>query len=329
MMVTAESNQGSAQKTFLKRVVKDSAFPAFVVFLVLLGANFYFQDRFFTYRILRSNFMAYTPLILISMAQAIIIISGGVDFSIGYALSLFTCLTAYFMNDTNVLPVICLGFFVVFLGSGVMNGFFVGKLKMSPLITTFATMTLFWGIAQTILPVAGGYVPRYFYKIYRVKVAGLLPFPVVVLLIAVIIWIIISRTAFGRYIYAVGSNEEGAYASGIKVSNVRFLAHVVASIFIAMAGVCSLMSTASGDFRVGQEYALNSVAAVVIGGIALTGGKGNIRGAILGALILGLINNIIFYAKVSAFYQGFAKGMVIVLALSLGGIPQWLKSIKS
>jgi ribose/xylose/arabinose/galactoside ABC-type transport system permease subunit len=71
------------------------------------------------------------------------------------------------------------------------------------------------------------------------------------------------------------------------------------------------------------------VAAVVIGGIALTGGKGNIRGAILGALILGLINNIIFYAKVSAFYQGFAKGMVIVLALCLGGIPQWLKSIKS
>ena len=75
-MVAAESNQGSAQKTILKRVVKDSAFPAFVVFVVLIAVNFYFQDRFFTYRILRSSFMAYTPLILISMAQAIIIISG-------------------------------------------------------------------------------------------------------------------------------------------------------------------------------------------------------------------------------------------------------------
>ena len=139
MMVMAQPNPGSAQKTFLMRVVKDPAFPAFVVLLVLLGVNYYFQDRFFTYRILRSNSMAFTPLILISMAQAIIIISGGVDFSIGYALSLFTCLTAYFMNDTNVFPVICLGFLAVFLGSGVMNGFVVGKLKMSPLITTFAT----------------------------------------------------------------------------------------------------------------------------------------------------------------------------------------------
>ena len=89
------------------------------------------------------------------------------------------------------------------------------------------------------------------------------------------------------------------------------------------------MSMASGDFRVGQEYALNSVAAVVIGGIALKGGKGSIAGAIVGALILGLINNIIFYAKVSAFYQGFAKGMVIVVALFFGGIPQWLKSLKA
>jgi ribose transport system permease protein len=209
-----------------------------------------------------------------------------------------------------------------------MNGFFIGKLKMSPLITTFATMTLFWGIAQTIMPVAGGYVPRFFYKIYRVKVLGFLPFPVIVLLTAIVIWIIFSRTSFGRYIYAIGSNEEGAYASGINVSRVRFMAHVVASIFIAMAGLCLLMSMASGDFRVGQEYALNSVAAVVIGGIALTGGRGSITGAIIGAMILGLVNNIIFYAKVSAFYQGFAKGMVIVVALCVGGVPQWLKSLR-
>lgn len=313
---------------FIGQILRDPAFPGLIVLFILLALNFYFQNRFFSYGILRSNFMAYTPLILAAMAQATVIISGSVDFSIGYALSLFTCLTAFLMTDTNVFPVLLLGFLVIFVGSGIMNGLFIGKLKMSPLITTFATMTLFWGIAQTIMPVAGGYVPRFFYKIYRVQVLGFLPFPVIILLTAIGIWIVFSRTSFGRYIYAVGSNENGAYSSGINVSRVRFMAHVVASIFIAMAGLCLLMSMASGDFRVGQEYALNSVAAVVIGGIALTGGRGSIAGAIIGAMILGLINNIIFYAKVSAFYQGFAKGMVIVIALCVGGVPQWLKSLR-
>jgi ribose transport system permease protein len=328
MMSKVKINARSTFKKFGGKIVRDPALPGLIVFIVLLALNFYFQNEFFSYRILRSNFMAYTPLILVAMAQAIVIISGSVDFSIGFALSLFTCLTAYLMTDTNVLPVLLLGFSVVFVGSGIMNGFFIGKLKMSPLITTFATMTLFWGIAQTIMPVAGGYVPRSFYKIYRINVFGFLPFPVIVLLIAIGIWIILSRTFYGRYIYAVGSNEDGAYASGINVSRVRFMAHVFASILIAMAGLCLLMSMASGDFRVGQEYALNSVAAVVIGGIALAGGRGSIAGAIIGAMILGFVNNIIFYAKVSAFYQGFAKGMVIVVALCVGGVPQWLKSLK-
>ena len=327
-MSAFKDNEASAFKKSMLKIVKDPAFPGLVVLILLLALNYYFQNKFFSYRILRSNFMAYTPLILAAMAQATIIISGSVDFSIGYALSLFTCLTAYLMTDTNVFPILLLGFLAIFLGSGIMNGFFIGKLRMSPLITTFATMTLFWGIAQTIMPVAGGYVPRFFYKIYRIKVLGFLPFPVVILILALLIWLVFSRSSFGRYIYAVGSNEDGAYASGINVSRVRFMAHVVASIFIAMAGVCLLMSMASGDFRVGQEYALNSVAAVVIGGIALTGGRGSITGAIIGAMILGLINNIIFYAKVSAFYQGFAKGMVIVIALCVGGVPQWLKSLR-
>ena len=327
-MSSVKDNETSALKKSMLKFVKDPAFPGLIVLILLLALNYYFQNKFFSYRILRSNFMAYTPLILVAMAQATIIISGSVDFSIGYALSLFTCLTAYLMTDTNVSYILLLGFAVIILGSGIMNGFFIGKLRMSPLITTFATMTLFWGIAQTIMPVAGGYVPRFFYKIYRIKVLGFLPFPVVILITAIVIWLIFSRSSFGRYIYAVGSNEDGAYASGINVSRVRFMAHVVASIFIAMAGVCLLMSMASGDFRVGQEYALNSVAAVVIGGIALTGGRGSIAGAIIGAMILGLINNIIFYAKVSAFYQGFAKGMVIVVALCVGGVPQWLKSLR-
>ncbi|MCG8375961.1 MAG: ABC transporter permease, partial [Chlorobiales bacterium] len=247
------SDKNGLRKTVLMKVVRDPSFPSLLILAALIGVNFYYQSNFFSYRIMRSNLMAYTPLILAAMAQAIIIISGSVDFSIGYALSLFTCLTASIMTDANVAPVVLLGCAVILMGSGVLNGFFIGRLKMSPLITTFATMTLFWGIAQTILPVAGGYVPRFFYKVYRSKVFDFLPFPVLILAAALVVWAVISRTALHRHIYAIGSNEEGAFASGIDVGRVRFMAHVTASIFIAMAGICLLMSMASGDFRVGQE----------------------------------------------------------------------------
>ncbi|MCP4401084.1 MAG: ABC transporter permease [bacterium] len=324
-MKSVENNQMTSVKKPLSGIVGNSSFPSFLVLLVLLVVNAFLQHKFFSYRIFKSNFMSFTPLILASMAQAIVIISGSLDLSLGYAMSLFTVITAYSMTDTNVLPVLLLGFVCIVALSGVLNGFLIGKLRMSPLITTFATMVIFLGIGMLILPKAGGYVPKFFYKMYRGSLLKVIPFPVCILLIAIGIWLVFRRTSLCRYMYAIGSNQDGAYASGINVSTVRFMAHVIASIFIALAGLCVLMSTATGEYRSGSEYALNSVAAVVIGGIALTGGKGNISGAIFGALILGLLNNIIFFSQLSSFYQLFAKGIIIVIALSFGGVPQLLK----
>ncbi|MBN2073227.1 MAG: ABC transporter permease [Actinobacteria bacterium] len=265
--------------------------------------------------------MIYTPLILASIAQAIIIISGSLDLSLGASMSLFTVITAYFMTDTNVFPIVMLGFAVVFM-TGALNGALIGKLGLSPLITTYATQAIIIGFAMFILPNAGGYVPKFFYRIYRADVLKVIPAPIFILIIGLIIWFVISRTTLYRYIYAIGSDEEAAYASGLKVSNIRFAAHLIASLFIAIAGLCILLSTATGDFRSGNPFALNSVAAVVVGGVSLTGGKGNIWGAVFGALILGLLNNLIFFAQISSFYQTFAKGMIIVLSLSMAAIPR-------
>jgi ribose transport system permease protein len=129
-----------------------------------------------------------------------------------------------------------------------------------------------------------------------------------------------------RYIYAVGGNEEAAYASGIKVARTRLFAHLIASIFIAMSALCVLMITATGEWRNGLGYNLNSIAAVVIGGIALTGGRGSILGAIFGALALGLLNNVLFFANLSSYWQVFFKGLIIVVSLSLGAVPTLMKS---
>jgi len=299
---------------------RSTSFPALLILAVLLAANMVLQPRFFSLRGLNTNLMMFTPLVLAAMAQGVIVISGSIDMSLGSAISLFTIFTSYFMTDRNVGWVLAAGFALIFATTGIVNGVAIGKFGLPAFITTYATSAIYMGLAKYILPQAGGYVPESFYKVYRLGVAGI-PFPLLVLLLAFLLYWALSRTVAFRFIYAIGSNEEGAYASGIKVARVRVLAHLFAAVFLSLACLCVLMTVASGDWRSGQEYTLNSVAAVVIGGIALSGGKGTVLGAVLGALILGLLNNIIFYTQLSSFYQIFVKGMIVLTSLCFAAIP--------
>jgi ribose transport system permease protein len=311
------ARSGSA---LFRSLSRSTTFPALLILAVLLAANMVLQPRFFSLRGFNMNLMMFTPLILASMAQGLIVISGSIDMSLGSAVSMFTIFTSYFMTDSNVGWMLAAGFFLIFATTGLLNGVAIGKFGLPAFITTYATSAIYLGLAKYILPQAGGYVPESFYKVYRVGFGGV-PFPLFVLLLAFLIYWGMSRTAVFRFIYAIGSNEEGAYASGIKVARIRVLAHLFAAVFLCLACLCVLMTVASGDWRTGQEYTLNSVASVVIGGIALTGGKGTIIGAIFGALILGLLNNIIFYSQLSSYYQIFVKGMIVLTSLSFAAIP--------
>ena len=315
-------NKTSLFISFLKNYSKDPSFPSFVVLVLLVIINASLQPTFFTYNSIKSNFMTFTPLILISMAQGIIILSGNLDLSVGAGMSLLTCVMASFLTDSiiNIIIVMLLGILVSMV-LGAFNGVFVGYVGLPPLISTFATSAIFFGVAMTIMPRPGGYVPKFFYKWYMGDILKIIPVPIFILLIGIGLWLLIKRTAVYRYIYAVGGNEEGAYSSGIKVSNVKFMAYIFSSFFVALAAICLLLNTAIGDSRSGLAYSINSVAAVVIGGISLKGGKGSVGGTIVGAIILGLLINIIFFAQVSSLYQSFVKGLIIVISLSLAVIP--------
>ncbi|MFP4562687.1 MAG: ABC transporter permease [Spirochaetia bacterium] len=305
----------------LRNLTKKPSFPAFLILVTLLIVNAVLQPNFFSYRALKSNFISFTPLVLAAIAQGIIILSGSLDLSLGSAISLFNVFVAYYMTDDNVFLMLVLGFFLTVVISGVINGLFIGRLKLPALITTFATSAIYLGLAMIILPVAGGYVPKFFYQFYKGSLLRAIPWAAVIMITGILIWYVFSKTRAYRYIYASGSSEEGAYASGINVWKTRLTAHIFASLFIFIAGVCVLMMTSTGEYRTGQSYTLNSVAAVVIGGIALSGGKGSIVGAIFGALALGILNNIIFYSGASSYLQILAKGAIIVLALVLSAVP--------
>ncbi len=302
-------------------LIRRPSFTSFLILVVLVIVNAIIQPNFFSYRSLKSNFMSYTPLIFAAVAQGMIILSGSIDLSLGSTIALLNCLTASMLSDSNVFKVMMFGLFITLVVSGVINGLLIGKLNLSPLITTFATSAIYLGIAMIILPKAGGYVPRFLYNYYKGSFLGIIPNAFLLLILGLALWLIFSRTSAYRYIYAVGSNEDGAFASGISILKTRLFAHLFSGFFIFLAGVCVIMFTSTGDYRTGSSYTMNSIAAVVIGGISLSGGKGSMAGAVWGALILGVLNNIIFYSHASSYFQVLAKGLIIVAALCIGIIP--------
>lgn len=317
-MASKSSRTASA---YLASALQNPSAMGLAVFLVLIVVNLALQPALFTRDILTSNLMSFTPLIFAALAQGIIILSGSVDMSIGAVMSFYTIVCASTMSDTNVWWVVLLGL-AISIGIGGFNGLLIGTLRLPPFITTFATSGIVLGVTILIIPVPGGYVPRFFYKIYRSALLGIIPMPLAFLLAGILVWAVISRTVFYRHLYAIGGAEKSAYASGIRVRRVRFLAHLFAGFFVGLAGMCLLMLTAAGEYRSGMAYSLNSIAAVVIGGIAMSGGRGNIWGAIIGALILGLLNNILFFANIPSFYQNFFRGIIVILSLSLGALTR-------
>jgi len=310
-------------RRYLRELLQDSSFPSFLMLVLLVIVNAILQPNFFSYQVFRINFLTFTPLILVSLAQATVILVGAVDLSLGAGISLVTAVMASLMGD-SVLSIVL----VVLLGIGVavflslFNGFFIGIIGPPPLIMTFATSTIWFGAALLLMPHPGGYIPETYYGLYTASIGGFLPTPVAVLIVAMLFCLLLGRSRAFRHVYAVGGNEKAARASGINVTATKIFAFLVSGVFVAMAALCVVGQTATGDARSGQGFTLNSVAAAVIGGIAFSGGKGNYLGAAMGGIILGLLINIIYFANITSFYQEFMKGVIIIVALLIGAVPR-------
>jgi ribose transport system permease protein len=193
-------------------------------------------------------------------------------------------------------------------------------MRLQPIITTYATSFLFAGVALFILPNPGGAVPQFAKDFYRATTPLGLPLAFYVIGLVLLAWYLTRQTRYGRYLFAVGGKAEAAYETGVPVSAVRFSTYVVSGLMAAFAGIAITLLTGSGNAQVGDQLTLSSVTAVVIGGTVLSGGKGGIAGAIIGAIILGLIRNIISFANVESWWQTFMNAAIIVVALAMPGL---------
>jgi ribose transport system permease protein len=299
-------------------------FSVAIVFLAVVLVNAFIQPEFFSLNVFTSNLASFTPLVLASMAQAVVILVGRIDLSLGTSITLATVIMASTIGDT--VSSIFIGIFLAAAATiavALLNGYTVGYLKLPAIISTFAVSAICYGVALLIMPQPGGYIPSVFYQIYQSSLFFVLPVSLLIILAGLFIWGFIKKRKIYRYIHAVGGDEEAAFANGIDIRRVKLIAYIISGIFILLTALVVAAQTSTGDANIGKAFTLNSIAAVVIGGISLRGGKGHLFGAVLGALTIGFISNIIFFANISSFYQDLIKGLIIIVALTFSILPSF------
>ncbi|MCW5619804.1 MAG: ABC transporter permease [Burkholderiales bacterium] len=295
---------------------------AAVVFLVLCVVNAILQPSFLKFGVATSNVAAFLPMALVAIGQTYVVLASDIDLSAGAIVSVVNVVVVSIIEGmggtgASIAAGLTLGI-AVGLICGAVNGLCVAYLRFQPIVTTFATGIVFAGFALWVLPEAGRQVPPEFYLAYAGTVLGV-PTVLWILLAAIAFAGVIARTRFYQALRATGGNIQAAYQTGVPVARVRLRAYLLSGLFAALAGLALVGETASGDPLIGGALTLASVTAVVLGGTALSGCIGGVAGSILGAFILGLINNVIFFAQLPFAWQGLIQGLIILAALA-GGV---------
>jgi len=312
-----------------QRLTTQNRIPfTFVLLLLVAGINFLLQPNLLEPGTLNSTMRVFLPLILVAVGQAIVILGGGIDISAGAIVSIVNAILATqigIKGDPGTALLVMGLALLAGMAAGAVNGFFVATLRLQPIITTYATSFLFGGLALWILPSPGGGVPSLFTAFYRDTRPLGLPLAFYLIALIMLAWYGLRQTRYGRYLFAVGGDAAAAYQTGVPVSRVQFSTYVVSGLMAAFGGIAITLLTGAGNAQIGDALTLSAITAVVIGGTALSGGTGSIAGAIMGAIILGLVPNLISFARIDTWWQTFLNAAIIVLALALPGLLRLIR----
>jgi ribose transport system permease protein len=255
---------------------------------------------------------------LIAFGMTFVILTGGIDLSVGSILALSSALTAGMMAGGMDTPLAVLIGLLAGTVMGAANGVLISKGKVAPFIATLATMTVFRGLTLVYTegkPITG--LNEDFAMLGRGFFLEI-PMPVIWMLVSfAVLYFLLRHTTFGRHVYALGSNEEATRLSGIRTSRVKILVYSISGLFAALSGIILTSRLNSAQPTAGTAYELDAIAAVVLGGTSLAGGRGWIVGTLIGAMIIGVLDNGLNLLNVSSFYQQVVKGGVILIAVLL------------
>ncbi|HKT95811.1 MAG TPA: ABC transporter permease [Paraburkholderia sp.] len=253
---------------------------------------------------------------IIAVGMTCVILTGGIDLSVGAVMALSGTIAAGLMvAGMNAVLALVVGI-AVGLGFGVANGFFVALAGMPPIIVTLATMGVARGLA---LIYTGGYpidnLPDWITFFGNGKVFGIQAPVLIMLAVYAVTWVLLDRMPFGRYVYAIGGNEQATRLSGVRVTRVKLIVYLISGLTSAIAAVVLTGRLMSGQPNAGVGFELDAIAAVVMGGTSISGGRGSIVGTLVGALLLGVLNNGLNMIGVNPYVQNVIKGGIILLAI--------------
>jgi ribose/xylose/arabinose/galactoside ABC-type transport system permease subunit len=282
------------------------------VYASLLSSNFLTERNIFN--VLRTAAFLGT----VAIGETLVIISGGIDLSVGSVIKLSVLMSAILMNGkpeniaVAVAATLAMGAVV-----GLINGLLITKVRMAPFIVTLGAYSILRGVAYTVTTKPVGRAAPGFLRLYDLKLG---PVPLLVIFLALLLLagiFVLRRMTFGRYIYAIGGNEQVARLSGIRVDRVKIGVYVLCSTLAALTGLLYLSRSGVGDPVTGEGAELQAITAVILGGTSLFGGQGGLIGTLGGVLLMGLTNNVLVILNVSSWYQELIQGLVIVGAVAL------------
>lgn len=306
-------------KELIKKIVAMRAWILLFLFVALISvSNTNFMSTSNILNVLRQTSIN----AIIASGMTFVILTAGIDLSVGSILAFSGAIAASVLVATGsaVMAIIC----AVFIGGicGAFNGVLAGYTKLQPFIITLISMMILRGMVMVFsngrpISIGTGPAADTFYAFGSGYIFGI-PTPVyIMLLVFAVIWFIQNHVRFGRYIYAIGNNEKGAILAGINTKNIKLMVYVISGICSAVASLILTARLSSAQPVAGTSYELDAIAAVVVGGTSLLGGKGSIVGTFAGALIIAILSNSLNLLNVSAYYQMIIKGMVILCAVFL------------
>ena len=307
--------QSSGTGGVLKFLIKHNTIFIFVM-LVIFSALI--SDVFFTETNLSNLLKQVSGIGIISIGMLIVILTGGIDLSVGSMVALLAVTFALLINVV-ILPVAILGTILLGFALGSLSGYLVAYQKMAPFIATLALMTVARGLgfiyskgSPVTFSSPGGEFMSDFANNSTLFVPNI---AIVFFIIVAMAAVMLKYNVFGRLVIAMGSNEEASRLSGIKVNKYKFLVYAISGSLAAIAAIVTASRTNLGSPNMGVSWELDAIAAVVIGGASLNGGRGTAVNTLMGVLILGLIGNILNLLNVPSYPQQVVKGGIIILAV--------------